>query len=132
MAGVPNVLIAEDYPDFRARLLALLEPFDLNCIPVANGRLAIEVLRDLTQDLQLLITDMDMPVNTGWEVIEAAREHRGAALPIIMQTGEARYSYVQRRAQEFGIPLIDKLDIDVQLAPAVRQALGIDEEELSG
>ena len=132
MAGVPNVLIAEDYPDFRARLLALLEPFDFNCIPVANGRLAIEVLRDMTQDLQLLITDMDMPVNTGWEVIEAAREHRGAALPIIMQTGEARYSYVQRRAQEFGIPLIDKLDIDVQLAPAVRQALGMDEEDLLG
>ncbi len=132
MADAANVLIAEDYPDFRARLLALLEPFDFNCIPVANGRLAIEVLKDLTQDLQLLITDMDMPVNTGWEVIEAAREHRGAALPIIMQTGEARYSYVQRRAQEFGIPLIDKLDIDIQLAPAVRQALGMDEEVLSG
>ena len=132
MTDVPNVLIAEDYPDFRARLLALLEPFDFNCIPVANGRLAIEVLQDITQDLQLLITDMDMPVNTGWEVIEAAREHRGAALPIIMQTGEARYTYVQRRAQEFGIPLIDKLDIDVQIGPAVRQALGMPEEDRPG
>ena len=132
MTDVPNVLIAEDYPDFRARLLALLEPFDFNCIPVANGRLAIEVLQDLSQDLQLLITDMDMPVNTGWEVIEAAREHRGAALPIIMQTGEARYTYVQRRAQEFGVPLIDKIDIDIHLAPAVRQALRMDEEDLLG
>ena len=130
MADAANVLIAEDYPDFRARLLALLEPFDFNCIPVANGRLAIEVLKDLTQDLQLLITDMDMPVNTGWEVIEAARKHRGVALPIIMQTGEARYTYVQQRAQEFGIPLIDKLDIDIHLAPAVRQALGMAEEDL--
>ena len=132
MADVHNVLIAEDYPDFRARLLALLEPFDFNCIPVANGRLAIEVLEDLSQDLQLLITDMDMPVNTGWDVIEAAREHRGAALPIIMQTGEARYTYVQRRAEEFGIPLIDKLDVDSHLAPAVRQALGMPEEGLPG
>ena len=132
MADVHNVLIAEDYPDFRARLLALLEPFEFNCIPVANGRLAIEVLQDLSQDLQLLITDMDMPVNTGWEVIEAAREHRGAELPIIMQTGEARYTYVQRRAQEFGVPLIDKLDIDIHLAPAVRQALGMLEEDLLG
>ena len=132
MADVHNVLIAEDYPDFRARLLALLEPFEFNCIPVANGRLAIEVLQDLSQDLQLLITDMDMPVNTGWEVIEAAREHRGATLPIIMQTGEARYTYVKRRAEEFGIPLIDKLDIDIKLAPAVRDALGMPEEEPSG
>ncbi len=132
MARVLSVLIAEDYPDFRARLLALLEPFGLNCIPVQNGRLAIEVLEDGSQELHLLITDMDMPVNTGWDVIAAAREHRGEELPIIMQTGEAAYGYVQKRAAEFDIPLIDKVDIDVQLVPAVRQALGLPEEELSG
>lgn len=121
----PTLLIAEDYPDFRARLLALLEPLELSCIPVGNGRQAIEVLQDLSRDLHLLITDMDMPVNTGWEVIQSARAHRGEALPIIMQTGEARYTYVKRRAEEFGIVLIDKLDVDVQLVPAVRDALGL-------
>ena len=122
MAGGPSVLIAEDYPEFRARLVALLEPLELNCIPVANGKLAIDVIQDASHPLDLLITDMDMPVNTGWEVIEACRQHRGD-LPIIMQTGEARYTYVKRRAGEFGIPLIDKLDVDVQLVPAVRDAL---------
>ncbi len=124
MVDGPAVLIAEDYPDFRARLLALLEPLELNCIPVANGKLAIDVIQDASHVLDLLITDMDMPVNTGWEVIEACREHRGD-LPIIMQTGEARYTYVKRRAGEFGIPLIDKLDVDIQLVPAVRDALGL-------
>ncbi|MEX0786885.1 MAG: response regulator [Dehalococcoidia bacterium] len=124
-AGAPQLLIAEDYPDFRKRLLALLEPLELSCIAVGNGRQAIEVLQDLSQDLHLLITDMDMPVNTGWEVIASAREHRGEELPIIMQTGEARYTYVKRRAGEFGIVLIDKLDVDVQLVPAVRDALGL-------
>lgn len=122
---MPTVLIAEDYPDFRARLLALLEPLALECIPVSNGRLAIEVLRDRSRALDLLITDMDMPVHTGWEVIEAARSHRGESLPVIMQTGEARYTYVKRRAQEFGIVLIDKLDVDIQLGPAVREALSL-------
>lgn len=124
MSG-PAVLIAEDYPEFRARLLALLEPLDLNCIPVGNGRLAIEVIQDATQALDLLITDMDMPVHTGWEVIEACRAHRGPDLPIIMQTGEARYTYVKRRAGEFGVPLIDKVDVDVHLVPTVREALGL-------
>lgn len=123
---MPTVLVAEDYPDFRARLLALLEPLELECIPVSNGRLAIEVLRDPSQELDLLITDMDMPVHTGWEVIEAARAHRGESLPVIMQTGEARYTYVKRRAGEFGIVLIDKLDVDIQLGPAVRDALGLE------
>ena len=120
-----TVLVAEDYPDFRARLLALLEPLSLACIPASNGRQAIDVLRDASRELHLLITDMDMPVHTGWEVIEAAREHRGEALPVIMQTGEAKYTYVRRRAKEFGIVLIDKLDVDHLLVPAVRHALGL-------
>ncbi len=119
------VLIAEDYPDFRARILALIEPLALTCIAVANGREAIEVLRDRSQEVHLLITDMDMPVHTGWEVIEAAREHRGEALPIIMQTGEAKYRYVRRRAEELGIVLIDKPDVDALLIPAVRAALDL-------
>ncbi len=123
MAGGTSVLIAEDYPEFRAGILALLEPLALNCIAVSNGKLAIDVLSDLTQELDLLITDMDMPVNTGWEVIEACRVHR-PELPIIMQTGEARYTYVKRRAEEFGIVLIDKVDVDALLVSAVREALG--------
>ena len=118
-----TVLIAEDYPDFRARILALIEPLAITCIAVANGREAIDVLRDRSQELHLLITDMDMPVHTGWEVIQAAREHRGEALPIIMQTGEGKYSYVRRRAEELGIVLIDKPDVDALLIPAVRAAL---------
>lgn len=122
---MPSALIAEDYPDFRARLLVLLQPLALQCIAVSNGRLAIEVVQDLSQALDLVITDMDMPVHTGWEVIEAVRAHREPAPPIIMQTGEAKYTYVRRRAEEFGVVLIDKRDIDHQLLPAVRQALGL-------
>ena len=121
--GEHTVLVAEDYSDFRARILALLQPLALACVPASNGRQAIEVVQDLSRELHLLITDMDMPVHTGWEVIEAVREHRGLDLPIIMQTGEAKYTYVRRRAAEFGIVLIDKKEIDELLVPAVRLAL---------
>lgn len=124
--AAPTILIAEDYPDFRARLLGLLEPLALSCIPVANGREAIEVLRDLSREVHLLITDMDMPVHTGWEVIEAARQHRSDRLPIIMQTGEAKYTYVRRRAEALDIVLIDKIDVNALLVPAVREALSLD------
>jgi len=126
VSDAPAVLVAEDYTDFRARLLALLQPLGLECVAVANGRQAIEVVRDPAQTLHLVITDMDMPVHTGWEVIQATREHRGAGLPIIMQTGEAKYTYVRRRATELDIVLIDKTDIDELLLPAVRQALSLD------
>jgi CheY-like chemotaxis protein len=125
LAAPPTVLLAEDYPDFRARLLALLEPLAVTCIMTRNGREAIDVLQDVSRELHLLITDMDMPVHTGWEVIEAARAHRGEALPVIMQTGEAKYTYVRRRAGELGIVLIDKTDVGTLLAPAVREALAL-------
>ena len=118
-----SVLIAEDYPDFRAKLLAILKPLELQCTAVENGRQAIDVVRDLAQTLHLVITDMDMPVHTGWEVIHATREHRGEELPIIMQTGEARYTYVRRRAAELDIVLLDKTDVDELLLAAVRKAL---------
>jgi CheY-like chemotaxis protein len=90
-----------------------------------NGREAIDVLQDISRELHLLITDMDMPVNTGWEVIEMARTHRGDALPVIMQTGEAKYTYVRRKAEALGIVLIDKTDVNTLLAPAVREALSL-------
>lgn len=126
MSRGPSVLIAEDYTEFRKRILALLTPLNVICVQAANGRQAIEIVRNIGQVLDLVITDMDMPVHTGWEVIEATREHRGAGLPIIMQTGEAKYTYVKRRAAEFDIPLIDKQDIDTLLVPAVKVALRLD------
>lgn len=128
MPDAPVVLVAEDYPDFRAGLLDLLEPLGLTCIPASNGRQAIEVLEDPSKAVQLVITDMDMPVNTGWEVIEAAYKHRGRDLPIIMQTGEAYYTYVQRRAEKLGVVLIHKIDVNVHLLPAVREALSLPQD----
>jgi CheY-like chemotaxis protein len=123
--GAPFILIAEDYPDFRARLLSLLEPLTLACAAVSNGREAIDVLRDVSRRVDLLVTDMDMPVHTGWDVIEAVRSHRGPELPIIMQTGEAKYTYFRRKADNSGIVLIDKTEINERLEARVRAALGL-------
>jgi CheY-like chemotaxis protein len=122
-----TILVAEDYPDFRAKILALFEPLPIDCYGVSNGRQAIEFIRDANNDLDLLITDMDMPVNTGWEVIEAMRASR-PGVPIIMQTGEAKYTYVRRRAAEYDVPLIDKQDVPVKLFSAVCSHLGLPEE----
>jgi CheY-like chemotaxis protein len=123
MAGQLSVLVAEDYAEFRAGIIAMLEPLGLSCIPVANGRDAISVLAETTQDVHLLVTDMDMPVHTGWEVIDAARRSHGSALPIIMQTGEAHYRYVIEKAQALGVVLLGKRDVPELLIPAVKKAL---------
>ncbi len=121
-----SALLAEDYPDFRGRLLALLGDLPVDWIAVGDGRAAIEIVQDPSVPLHLLVTDLDMPFRTGWEVIDAFRIHRGAHLPVIMQTGEARYADVRKRAERLGVVLIDKMDVPLRLPAAVRQALGLD------
>jgi CheY-like chemotaxis protein len=121
-----HVLLAEDFPDFMERLLALLTPVGLRIASATNGADAIDYVRDLANPLHLLITDLDMPKRTGWHVIEAVRKHRGPDIPIIMQTGEATYPWVKVQAKELGIVLIHKPDIDALLVPAVRRALAME------
>jgi CheY-like chemotaxis protein len=108
-----------------ARIQALLAPanLDLNC--VVNGVEAISFVRNPSNMLDLLITDLDMPKRTGWDVINAVRQHRGESVPIIMQTGEATYPWVKDQAKQLGIVLIDKVDIDRLLLPAVKKALSL-------
>jgi len=123
MTDAPSVLIVEDDAHFRAGLVAMLKGLGLGCVPVASGHEALEVLADLSRELHLVITDMRLKAGTGWEVVEAARTHRGESLPVIMQSGEAQYSDVRSGARKYGIVLIDKADVPQRLLPAVREAL---------
>jgi CheY-like chemotaxis protein len=125
-AACHSILLAEDFPEFMIRLLGLLSPIGCEIASAVNGADAIDYVRDMTNPLHLLITDLDMPKRTGWHVIEAVRKHRGEGVPIIMQTGEATYPWVKVQAKELGIVLIHKPDIDLFLVPAVHRALGLD------
>jgi two-component system, chemotaxis family, sensor kinase CheA len=118
-----TVLIAEDYPDFRSRLTRLLEALGLRCLPAFDGQRAIEYLQDLEIEIHLIVTDLDMPRRTGWDVIAAARRLRDVSLPIILQTGEANRLDVQARAKDLGIPLVEKLSVDAFLPGMVATAL---------
>lgn len=120
-----RVLVAEDFADFRARLRELFGSLPLELVEAPDGQAAIDIVRDLSSPLHLLITDLDMPRRTGWEVIDACRSHRGLDVPVILQTGEARYADVRRRAEALGIVLVDKLDVPTRLPAAVCAALGI-------
>lgn len=120
-----HILLAEDFPEFMERLLLLLQPVGLSIARATNGADAIEYVRDVSNPLHLLITDLDMPKRSGWHVIEAVRQHRGPDVPIIMQTGEATYPWVKVQARDLGIVLIHKPEVEALLVPAVRKALGL-------
>ncbi len=131
MSDAPTILFAEDDLDYSAEILNLLEPLKVNVITVENGRQAAFFLCDLSQEIDLVITDMTMPGGSGWMAIKVARIQRGDSLPIILQTGAAEFPDVRRRAKRFGINLMDKADLREQLVPAVREALRLSPTRLS-
>jgi CheY-like chemotaxis protein len=119
-----HVLLAEDIPAYLDRIIGLFNHDFLRFISARDGQEAIDYIEDLSKPLHLLVTDLDMPRRTGWHVIESLREHR-PNVPVIMQTGEAAYPWVQTQAQELGIVLIDKIHVDISLVAAVEKALDV-------
>ena len=121
-----RVLVAEDVYAYRHAIVQLMETMGLTCVAVEDGLDAVALLEDQSQAFDLVVTDFRMPRGGGWRVIEAARKHRGAEFPVIMQTGESQYSDVYERAEELSVPLIAKADLFTLLVPAVRRALHLE------
>jgi CheY-like chemotaxis protein len=120
--------VAEDVYAWRYTIVHLLEGLGLTCVDVKDGLDAAALLADANEEFHLAVTDLRMPRGGGWRVVEAARTHRGASFPVIMQTAESQYPDVYLKAAELGVPLVAKDDIRFLLIPAVRKALQLMED----
>lgn len=79
----PCILVVDDSPTVRATETRLLEQYQYEVHPVANGVEAWEAL--LHHTYQLVITDVDMPGTNGLELVRQMRNHpRFQSLPVIM------------------------------------------------
>ena len=78
-----TVLIVDDDPSLRRSLRRMLEPERTSVIEAADGEDAIRVIeRDEAQLLDVVLTDLKMPVVSGSELIAVLLECR-PALPVV-------------------------------------------------
>jgi DNA-binding response OmpR family regulator len=81
-----KILIAEDEPVARAKLENLLRKWDYDVVAASDGRQAWQALQ-ATPDIELVITDFQMPGLNGDELCRQARAQlRDRALYIILIT----------------------------------------------
>jgi CheY-like chemotaxis protein len=81
----PSILIVEDEFGLAEMLRDMLRDSGYEVTLAINGRLALEILGEANIDL--VLTDMMMPVMDGAELATAIRKHeRYRATPIIMMT----------------------------------------------
>lgn len=81
-----RILIAEDECDLRKRLSMLLLEEGFETIEASDGAEALRLIENEGQ-LDLILTDINMPYFSGFEVAEHARA-KTPLIPILFMTGD--------------------------------------------
>ncbi|TVP44722.1 MAG: PAS domain-containing sensor histidine kinase [Gemmatimonadales bacterium] len=102
-AHAATVLVVDDDPGFRGVVQRTLERAGYRVLAATNGREAVDILAEHPGDIQLVLSDVVMPLMGGSDLLK----HLGEAspgIPVILATGYADREIsedVRRRASAF-------------------------------
>jgi DNA-binding NtrC family response regulator len=85
-AGQQTILVADDDPAILRLLRRLLEAKGHGVLYGSNGREALQVSRDFSGGLRLVITDLDMPEMSGIEFSQQIKAERPGT-PVLVISG---------------------------------------------
>lgn len=84
-----TILAVDDSRSIRDMVAFTLEPLGYHVIQACDGQDALTKFRQA--DIALVLTDLNMPIMNGLELIRNLRaEARGAGVPIVMLTTETK------------------------------------------
>ncbi len=87
-------LVVEDSKTIRMILCEYLRKMDIQVVEAADGREALERLKEMSTP-DLVLVDWNMPVMNGIDFIRAVRElHIYDPLPLIMVTTNSEYEHL--------------------------------------
>ena len=84
--GDETILVVDDEDVVRKVAEGTLKAHGFKTISAANGKEAIEVLEERSEDVMLVLLDLTMPVMSGIETLAIIRE-RFAGMPVIVCSG---------------------------------------------
>ena len=120
-----EILVVDDEPGYRDMFLFILEPLGINVTCVADGRAAVEKVKEKAYDL--ILTDVHMPRLSGPEAIKMIKAVRlEQKIVIFSSSSDTEYTF-EKEAEKSGIVecLFKPVD-DAQLQRVLKKALGID------
>ena len=127
-----EILLCDDSTFERTAVARWLVSADYHVHEAADGRNALQILRDRKIDLVLL--DLNMPQVDGFGVLDYIQEHR-RALPVVLLSGMAperiQVGIARLRSHELPPLLLKPIDPD-QLLSIVSLALSGDLDVASG
>ena len=103
-----RILLAEDEEAVRKYLALLLEKNDYKVKAVDNGKKALELIdasvNGLEEPFDLLITDIEMPLMDGFQVVEYVKNEIDSSIPIIVNTSMSNIGVV-KKLEDMGVNL---------------------------
>ena len=120
--GSETILVVEDEADLRTLVARMLKELGYTSIVVGSGQEAMAVLREDGSKVDLVVTDIAMPVMSGRELgHQVAREFPG--LPVLYMSGYTDDDIVARGLLEKDMPFIQKPFLPDAFALHLRQVL---------
>jgi len=85
-----KILVVEDMELNQLLMKTLLDDFGFECEIAANGKIAVEKLRNKTNEkpFDIILMDLQMPVMNGFEATEYIRKTLNSNIPIIALTAD--------------------------------------------
>ncbi|MEK7520565.1 MAG: response regulator [Patescibacteria group bacterium] len=96
-----KILVVEDHQSLRTMLAAGLAAFGHEVTVAADGEEGIEIVKNLSGELDAVVTDRQMPKRDGFEVARFVKAHF-PAVKVVMMTADLG-DEVERRAFAAGV-----------------------------
>jgi PAS domain S-box-containing protein len=122
LSGTETILIVEDEDSLRHLAHRILESRGYTVLDAANGQEALEVMARHGRQVDLVVSDVVMPVMGGRELVERLLPVY-PLLRVLFMTGYTEDTLLQHRIAEFGITVLEKPFTPEKLARAVRTTL---------
>ena len=91
-----RVLVVDDDSQMRAFVRAALTPLNFDLLEADGALEAMSILRALPSPIDLLITDVEMPLITGPELADFVRSSHSPRCPVLLMSGLGSYGPYHR------------------------------------
>jgi CheY-like chemotaxis protein len=111
--GLRTILVVEDDRDLRDSIVEILAEHGYRPLPAANGREALDQLRQEREHPSLILLDLMMPVMDGFEFRqEQSADAELAAIPVVLLSAHAS---VADTAQELSVAAYLKKPVRLEI-----------------
>ena len=124
LQAIDSILVVDDSITTRQSLCLSLEKFGYRTLQANDGQAAIQILRQKTTEIKLVVCDVEMPNMNGFEFLNVYRQDRSIAhIPVVMLTSRSNTKHRQFAAHLGAVDYFIKPYIEQDFMSAIGKLL---------